>query len=114
MSEHLDLHLLGPPEIMVEGVPVSFRYDKMRGLLIYLAVEARRPPPRDVLAGLLWPDTPDRDARRNLNQALFNLRQALHENTDATKPQFLLANRDTLQFNTASDHALDVANFQAL
>lgn len=114
MSPHLDLQLLGPPEITLGGTPVSFRYDKMRALLIYLAVEARRPHPREVLAGLLWPDTPDRDARRNLNQALFNLRQALREKTDATEPQFLLASRDTLQFNTASDHTLDVATFQSL
>ena len=99
---------------MVGDTPVSFRYDKMRALLIYLAVESRRSHPREVLAGLLWPDTPDRDARRNLNQALFNLRQALHESTDAAQPQFLLANRDTLQFNSASDHSLDVASFQSL
>src|SRR5687767_7437861 len=112
MSPRLDLHLLGPPEITLGGAPVSFRYDKMRALLVYLAVEAKRPHPRDVLAGLFWPDTTDRDARRNLNQALFNLRQALHENArDPAGNLFLLANRDSLQFNVASRHSLDVADF---
>ncbi|NIP85332.1 MAG: hypothetical protein GTO03_07140, partial [Planctomycetales bacterium] len=85
---------------------------KVRALLAYLAVEADRPHRRDVLAGLLWPDWPDRDALSNLRYALYNLRQVIGDRT--AEPPFLLITRNTLQFNTASDHWLDVAAFTDL
>jgi len=112
MSPRLDIRLLGPPDLRLGGAPVPFRYDKLRALLAYLAVEASRPHPRDALAGLLWPDVPDRDARRNLNQALFNLRQALDE-AKAAIP-YLVSSRDTLQFNSTSSYTLDIEVFQGL
>ena len=108
---HLALSLLGPFQVMLDGQPVTgFRSNKVRSLLAYLAVEADRPHRREVLAGLLWPDWPDRDALRNLRYALSNLRQVIGDRT-AELP-FLLITRDTLQFNTVSDHSLDVADFE--
>jgi DNA-binding SARP family transcriptional activator/predicted ATPase len=61
------------------------------------------------LAGLLWPDWPDRDALSNLRYALSNLRRVIGDRT--AEPPFLLISRDTLQFNTASDYWLDVTAF---
>ncbi len=72
-------------------------------------MEADRPHRREVLAGLLWPEWPDRDALSNLRYALSSLRRAIGDR-DAD-PAFLLITRDTLQFNTASDYWLDVAAF---
>jgi DNA-binding SARP family transcriptional activator len=109
----LVLNLLGPPEITLDGLPVTLRYDKLRALLAYLAVEADRPHSRQALVGLLWPDIPDTDARRNLSQALFNLRQALGDSAAGLRP-FLRVTRDAIQFNEDSDYALDVARFVSL
>jgi DNA-binding SARP family transcriptional activator len=109
---HLSLSLLGPFQVTLGGEPVtSFESDKVRALLAYLAVEAHRPHRRDSLAGLLWPDWPDRAARTNLRNGLANLRQAIGNRTAA--PPFLLITRETIQFNTASDYWLDVTAFRA-
>lgn len=110
---HLSLSLLGPFQVTLAGESVTdFESDKVRALLAYLAVEADRPHRRDSLAGLLWPDWPDRAARTNLRNALANLRRAIGDR-DATPP-FLLITRETIQFNSASDYWLDVTAFRAL
>jgi DNA-binding SARP family transcriptional activator/predicted ATPase len=104
---HLSLSLLGSFQASLDGQAVTgFKSNKERALLAYLAVEADRPHRREALAGLLWPDWPDRDALSNLRYALSNLRQVIGDRT--AEPPFLLVTRDTLQFNSASDHALDV------
>jgi DNA-binding SARP family transcriptional activator len=83
----------------------------VRALLAYLAVEASQHP-RTVLAGLLWPDRPDQAAFASLRNALSNLRRAIGDRH--TTPPFLQITRETVQFNRASDHWLDVAAFRAL
>ena len=107
---HLSLSLLGSFKVTLDGQPITdFKSIKVRALLAYLAVEADRPHRREVLAGLLWPDWPNRDALSNLRYALSNLRRVIGDR-DAVPP-FLLITRDTLQFNTASDYWLDVTAF---
>jgi predicted ATPase/DNA-binding SARP family transcriptional activator len=109
----LVLTLLGPLQVTRNGQLLrGLTYDKVRALLAYLAVEADRPQRRDVLAGLLWPDQPDRKARHSLRQALATLRQAIGDQT--ADPPFLLISYETVQFNPASDYELDVATFTAL
>ncbi|PKO20431.1 MAG: SARP family transcriptional regulator, partial [Chloroflexi bacterium HGW-Chloroflexi-1] len=109
----LTISLLGPLRVALCGEPVTdFATDKARALLAYLAVEAERPHRRDALAGLLWPDQPQRKARQNLRQALSHLRRAIGDRDEAAP--FLLVSRETVQFNADSDHWLDVAAFTSL
>jgi len=108
---HLRLSLLGPFQVTLDGQAVSgFKSSKVRALLAYLAVEADRPQPRDTLAGLLWPEQPNRVARNNLRTTLSNLRHVIGDRTAA--PPFLLITRNTIQFNAASDYDLDVQTFE--
>jgi predicted ATPase/DNA-binding SARP family transcriptional activator len=108
---HLSLAFLGTFYVALNGKPATnFKSDKVRALLAYLAVEADRPHRRDVLAGLLWPEQPNQDARSNLRYTLYDLRKVIN-NHAATLP-FLLVTRDAIQFNTASDHNLDVAELE--
>src|SRR5512136_1258725 len=110
---HLSLSVLGPFQAMLDSQPVtSFESAKVRALLIYLTVEADQPHSRAALAGLLWPDWPDRAALRNLSYALSNLRQAIGDRR--ARPPFLLITRDTIQFNTASDCSLDLSGLANL
>lgn len=110
---HLSLVLLGPFQASLDGQPATgFESNKVRALLVYLAVESARSHARESLAGLLWPDYPDRSALSNLRSALANLRQAIDDRHAA--PPFLLITRDTIQFNPASDHSLDVAALRDL
>jgi DNA-binding SARP family transcriptional activator/predicted ATPase len=109
----LSLFLLGPFGVILEGQPViGFESDKVRALLAYLAVEAERPHRRQKLAGLLWPELPESAARRNLRNALYNLRQVIGERDAA--PPVLAVTRDTVQLDLSSDHWLDVEAFNSL
>ena len=104
----LSLSMLGPLQVTLDGEPVTdFKSDKVRALLAYLAVEADQAHHREKLAGLLWPEWPNRDARRNLRDVLSNLRRVIGDR-DA-RPPFLLITRETVQFNVDSEHHADVA-----
>jgi DNA-binding SARP family transcriptional activator/predicted ATPase len=110
---HLSLSFLGPFQATLDGQPLTaFKSNKVRALIAYLAVEADRPHPREVLASLLWPDWPNREALSNLRYALSNLRQVIGDRI--AQPPFLLITRDSLQFNSDSDFSLDVATFTDL
>lgn len=109
----LSLSLLGPWQATVAGEVVrGFRFDKVRALLAYLAVEADRPHPRETLMAMLWPDLPEQAARNNLRQTLLRLREAIGDRT-AVRP-YLDTSRATIQFNDDSDHWLDVTSFLSL
>lgn len=74
MSNQLHLHLFGTPQFTYQGKPLTgFVSNKVRALLIYLAVTGRAHS-REALAELLWADTPQ-TARINLRKALSNLRR---------------------------------------
>jgi|HigsolmetaAR201D_1030396.scaffolds.fasta_scaffold04943_2 WD40 repeat protein/DNA-binding SARP family transcriptional activator len=103
----LRLSLLGTLQVTLDGRQIqSFRSAKAQALLVYLAVEAHHPHTRSELAGLLWPDQPERMALHNLSQTLLYIRQALG-GYDATQ-SFLLVSRQTIQFNQASNVWVDV------
>jgi DNA-binding SARP family transcriptional activator len=103
----LTLKLLGPFQVLKGGESITkFESDRVRALLIYLAVEADRPHRREHLAALLWPDWPERSARTNLRRALSNLRQVIGDHDAA--PPYLQITRQTIQFNSASDAEVDV------
>lgn len=108
----LKLNVLGPLQIALANEPIAkLESDKTRALLVYLAVEAARAHRRAALIGLLWSEAPEETARHNLRQALFNLRRALGDHT--ANPPLLFITRDEIQFNPASDHSLDVEEFDA-
>jgi WD40 repeat protein/DNA-binding SARP family transcriptional activator len=110
---HLSVTLLGPPLVTLNRKPGSgFDSDKVRGLLAYLIVESDRPHRREKLAGLLWPEYPERSARTSLRSALANLRQVIDDHS--ADPPFLHITRQTIQFNKISDYSLDVNNFLSL
>lgn len=72
----LDVRLLGPVRVAVDGRPLTIRSLKALGLLCYLC-SARQVHARDRLAALLWPDVPDRNAQASLRTALYDLRRTL-------------------------------------
>lgn len=112
----LTLAFFGSFQASLDGKPLThFRSARIQALLTYLVLEAERAHTRDGLAALLWPDEPDQTAKQNLRQALYQLRQLLGEQTEPAANPFLWVTRETVQFNSASDYALDVAQFlQAL
>jgi predicted ATPase/DNA-binding SARP family transcriptional activator len=110
---HLSLSLLGGFEARFDEIPLSgFKTGKARALLAYLAVEGGRPHRRQALAGLFWPGYLESSARASLRHALATLRRVLGEPQNPIP--FLLVEGETIQFNPASDHWLDVKAFRSL
>ncbi|MEJ2738036.1 MAG: BTAD domain-containing putative transcriptional regulator, partial [Anaerolineae bacterium] len=75
-AETLRIHLLGPPEVVWADRVLHLPRRQVRALLYRLAA-GPQPVPREKLSYLLWPDTPEADARRNLRGLLTHLRHAL-------------------------------------
>jgi DNA-binding SARP family transcriptional activator/predicted ATPase len=108
---NLSLTFLGLFQSTLDGKPLSaFRSARVQGLLVYLALTQQQPQAREVLAAMFWPDEPETVAKKNLRQSLYQLRQVLGETAPQKEP-YLLVTRSTIQFNAASDHSLDVAEF---
>jgi len=107
----LEISTLGPLQITIDQAPISgFISDKVRALLVYLAVEQTRPLRREALAALFWPDQPKAKALANLRRALANLRQVI----DDKNGRYLHITRQTLQFNAHSQATVDAIQLALL
>lgn len=100
----LEIRLLGRFEVKLDGRTVTLSSRPAQSLLAYLAISAGTAHRREKLAGLLWPDSSDDNARRNLRQSLWHIRKTLGE----AAPHFLHSDDMTVSF-AAADFWLDVA-----
>lgn len=73
----IDISLLGGFAVTVNGQPADLPTRKAAALLAVLAVRPGALVSRDRLLGLLWPDSPEMQARASLRQALSQLRRVL-------------------------------------
>lgn len=96
------LKLFGSPVLTARGSPRPLTGERRDQLLVLLALQSGEWTPRDRVAGLLWPDRPTSDARRNLRKVVFRA----HELPGA---EDLQASEDALRWEVASD----VADFRA-
>jgi predicted ATPase/DNA-binding SARP family transcriptional activator len=103
----LEIRLLGQFDVRLEGRPVEIPSRPAQSLLAYLALTAGASHRREKLAGLLWPDTTESNARSNLRHALWRLRGAIEKNG-----QYLLADALTITFNAEADYWLDAQALQ--
>ncbi|HEY3229956.1 MAG TPA: AAA family ATPase [Roseiflexaceae bacterium] len=72
----LSIRLLGPPQQLLDGRPLSVPRRKSRALLYYLAAHSA-PVTREHLLALLWPDHDRPAAQQILRTSLHGLRKAL-------------------------------------
>src|SRR5215211_4017227 len=72
----LEIRVLGPLEVLVDGMPLRVDTRKALAILALLAVDGR-PYARDELAALCWPESDDESARGALRRTLSVLRAAL-------------------------------------
>src|SRR5215207_2559581 len=85
----LRIALLGPPTLMWGGQPFVIARRQARALLYRIAA-APNPVPREQLGFLLWPDSTESAARRNLTVLLTQIRRALPQ------PDLLVALDDAI------------------
>jgi len=88
---------------------INFRSQKIKALLVYLAVEAGRVHQRDTLVDLLWSEQPTVSGKKNFSQSLSRLQRAI-ANQQAVPP-YLIITRHTVQWNLDSGYWLDVNTF---
>lgn len=94
---------------LADGRVVDLPGQKDRALLAILALAPEAPQSRDKLAGLLWGDRGEAQARDSLKHALSKLRQSL---ADVTPAPFA-ADRQEVRFDGAG-LSVDVARFERL
>lgn len=107
----IQIRLFGSPQVDLCGAPIrDLASDKFRALLAFLAANPTQPYRREVLAGLLWPESSERAARASLRNALAKLRRALHEQPDGA---LLDITYHTVAFRPCAACQLDLADFTA-
>ena len=103
MAAELELTFLGNMRLRLGTTDVTQDLSaKGQALLCYLAVTGETHP-RSWVAGLLWGDKPEADARRSLRVDLVPLRRVLGD--------YLKADRQTIAFNRDKPYRLDVEAF---
>jgi len=110
----LTLRCLGALEAQLDAVAVTgFATDKIRALLVYLALEPSRPHRREELMGLFWPEIAQSAAQNNLRVTLHRLRDALNKVQPNVAERTLLSTRQTLQIDP-TQVTVDALTFQTL
>ena len=97
-ADSLRICLLGPVSVEIDGKPLVIASKRARALLAYLVRRQGAEAGRGVLAGLLWGDRSEAQARASLRQTLSELRAAL---TDAN-PLPLSANNESVTWMPGS------------
>src|SRR6266481_2145895 len=104
----LRLAVLGQPEVLHDGIRLTFALRKAQALLLYLAVEGGLHP-RSKLAALLWPGSEPSDARKGLRNALALLRGLLADAGDSPAARsHLLSEHELLGLNLRVPLELDL------
>ena len=75
----LVVKLLGQFSIQLDGQPIDIPSRPAQTLLGYLVLHPYTAYRREMLAGLIWPDANESNARSNLRHALWRIRKALGE-----------------------------------
>ncbi len=101
----LEIRLLGQFNLQLGHRPIDLPSRPAQSLLAYLALKPGTAYRREKLAGLLWPDATETNARSYLRQALWRIRKAL----EAAQRDYFVTDNLTIAFDAEADHWLDVA-----
>jgi WD40 repeat protein/DNA-binding SARP family transcriptional activator len=105
----LQIRLLGQFDVRLDGKRIVISSRAGQSLLAYLAMTAGTPHRREKLAGTLWPDSSEENARKNLRQELWRIRKAIPSQSLSAENDYLLSDEYTITFNRSADYWLDVA-----
>ncbi len=107
-AAQLTIRLLGEFLVAYKQQPVGgLGGDRPQSLLAYLLLHRDAPQSRRYISFLLWPDSSEAQARSNLRNLFFALRQAL-PHADA----YLASDATTIQWRPNAPYSLDVADFR--
>jgi DNA-binding SARP family transcriptional activator/predicted ATPase len=101
----LRVKLLGQFNIQLDDQPVEIPSRPAQALFAYLILNAGTAYRREKLAGLIWPEASEANARSNLRHALWRIRKVLGAD-------YLSADDLAIAFNADADYHLDVAELE--
>jgi predicted ATPase/DNA-binding SARP family transcriptional activator len=100
----LEVKLLGQFEVLQNSRRLTIPTRNAQSLFAYLILNAGQAQRRERLAGLLWPDSSEENARSNLRHELWRLRKVLETEGHTC----FLVNDLTIAFTSNCDYSLDV------
>lgn len=104
----LEVRLLGQFDVRRGDAPIVIPSRAAQSLFAYLILTAGTPHRREQLAGLLWPDTTEENARSNLRHELWRLRNALdRKRARKGASTYLVVDEMSIAFDATSDYWLD-------
>jgi len=104
----LKVRLLGQFIVELDGQAADIPSRPAQSLLAYLILNAGIAQRREKVAGLLWPESTEANARSNLRHALWRLRKALGKSLQTGRDYFD-ADDITIAFDATADYWLDTA-----
>ncbi len=102
----LKIFLLGQFKAQNDDLPLVLPSRPAQSLISYLALNQGIAHRREMLAGLLWPDSSEANARNYLRQALWRIRKAL-EGGSLNWEDYFEINKISVCFIPGSDHWID-------
>lgn len=72
----ITIQLLQTPQILLDGTPMTLPFKKAEGLLYYIAV--KKNITREQAATLLWAENDEATAKKNLRNALYNIKKVFN------------------------------------
>jgi adenylate cyclase len=96
----LKVRLLGQFKVQQDNEIIDITSRPAQGLFAYLLLNPTIKIRREKLAGMLWPDSDESNARTYLRQMLWRLRKLIGE-------EYILSDKITVGFNAQLDYDLD-------
>ncbi|UCF28098.1 MAG: tetratricopeptide repeat protein [Chloroflexota bacterium] len=103
----LEIRLLGQFNLKRNGASVDINARSAQSLLGYLVLNTGIIHRREKLAGMLWPDATEPNARSYLRKALWQVRKSLAADNQGGE-EYLLSDDISISFNSNADYWLDV------
>jgi len=111
----LVVRLLGGFEVRRNGESVAITSRPAQSLFAYLILTAGTSHRREKLAGLLWPDSTEENARDYLRHGLWKLRKAIEKKSSkGATNQYILADDISVSFNTDAPYSLDAERLEQI
>ena len=110
----MEIRILGPLEVVVEGDPIDLPSGKARLLLAALVVHANRVVSTDRLSEFLWGGQPPKSAANTLQTYVSHLRGCLEHDRTPRQPSRLLVTREPGYLLAIDPDQIDAVRFERL